>query len=168
MELTFACMLSVAIVHCSLLTLNIWSTQYLRLSVIITDHTSFFVVDFIISADCATLIPHHSLKSSGAVLKFCSADKRAHGCLISVRFFGGYGTISMWMSFTSCSVTILATCRCCYLVEISIAIACFPDIQTLATSIWLKHCVLNTMSSSSAIWHSSSSTDWWNLTPILI
>ena len=76
---------------------------------------------------------------------------------MSVGFFGGSGMISIWISFTSCSVTSLATWSFPPLVSLS----------TLATSLWLKHCVLNMMPSSSAIWCSSSSTYWWNLVPII-
>ena len=151
MELALACMVSIVIVHCSILTLNMRSTRYLRLSGIIADCTSFCVVAFIVSAACATLFHHSSLKYSVVVFECCSADKKACGCLISVGLFCGSGTVSMLMSFTSCSVTSLATCLYCSLVVLSISILCFPYIWTLATSLWLKSCVLNMMSSSSMI-----------------
>ena len=167
MDLNLACMVSVKIVHCTTLTLNMWSSQYLQLSGIISDCTSFCVVAFSVSAACATLIPHRSLKPSCAVFKCRYADKKTCGCLMLVVFFGGSGTVSMWMYFTSCSVTSLANCRCYYLVALSISIVCLPDIRTLSTSLWLKRCVLNMMSSSSAILRSSSSTYWQNLMPIL-
>ena len=160
MELNLACMVSVAILHCSLLPLNMKSARYLRLSGIIADHTSFCVVSFKVSADCAPLIPNLSLKSYSVVFECCYDDKKSRDCLMSVGIFGGSGTVSMWMSFTSFSITRLDTCRCCSLVAFSIPIHSFPDIRTLAASIWLKHCVLNIMSSSSVIWRSSSSIDW--------
>ena len=167
MDLTLACMLYIANVHFSLLTLNMQSDRYMWLSGIITYCTSFCGVYFSFSAGCATLIPHHLLKSSVVVFKCFSADKKDFGCLISVEFFGGYGTVSIWMSFTCCSVTMLDTCCCCSLVALSIAMACFPDIRTLSTSLLLKLCVLNMMSSYSAIWCSSFSVGWWILMPIL-
>ena len=149
MELTFSCMVSVAIVNFSILTLNMRSARYLQFSGIISNHTSFCVVAFRVSATCATLIPHCLIKSSGVVFECPSTDKKSCGCLMPVGLFGGSGTVSMRMSFTSCSVTSLDTCRCCSLVALSIAIVCYPDIWTLATSIWSKHFVLDTMSSSS-------------------
>ena len=152
-------MVSVKIVHCSLLTLNRQYARYLRLGGIIAYHRSFCVVDFSVSDYCETLIPHIFLKSSGVVLECWYADKKARGCLMSVRLFGGSGTVSMWMPITSCSVTSLETCRFCFLVSHYINISCFPDIRTLTTSIWLKHCVLNMMSSSFAILRSSYSID---------
>ena len=138
------------------------SARYLRLSGIIANHTSFYVVAFSVSAACAALIPHCLLQYSSVVFKCCSADKKARGFLMLVRFFGGSGTVSMWMSFNSCSVISLITCRWCYLVALYIAISCFPDIRVLATSLWLKRCAFNMMSSSSQFWGSS-----WNLMPIL-
>ena len=167
MELTLAWMVSVTIVHCSLLKLNMWSAWYLRLNGIITDCTSFCVIDFSVSDAWATLIPHCLLKSHGVVFECCSSDNKSHGCLMPFGFFGGSGTVSMCMSFTSCSITILNTYRCCSLVAICIAIVCFPDIRTLATSFWLKRCVFNVISSLSSIWSSSSSIEWWYLIPIL-
>ena len=95
MELTLACMVSVEIVHCSLLKLNMQSAQYLQLSGIIDDHTNLCVVAFSISAAGATLIPHCLLKTSGVVFECCSADKKARGCLVLVGLFGGSGTVSM-------------------------------------------------------------------------
>ena len=159
----------VSVRNCKLLFLDIkiWSAQYLRLSGIIANHTSFCVVDFYVSAACATLITHHSLKYSGVVFECHSTDNKSRGCLMSVGFFGGSGTVSMWMSFTSCSVTSSDTCSCCSLIAFSIDIYCFPGIWTLATGIWFKHCVLNMMSSSSATLHSSSPIDWWDLMTIL-
>ena len=151
----------------SILTLNMWSTWYLQLSGIFSECPSSCVVSFSVSLACATLIPHRLLKYYVVVFECWSADRKSCGCLILVRFFGGSVTLSMWMSFTSCSVTILATCRCFSLVALFIAIACFPDIRTLFTSLWLKCSVLNMMSSSSTIWHSLSAIDWWNLIPIL-
>ena len=167
MELTLACIVSVTIIHCSLLTLNMWSARYLRLSKIISNCTSFCVVAFSVSAACATLIPHCSCKSYSVVFECQSADKKSCGCMMSIGFFGGSGTVAMWMSFTGCFVTSLATCCCCSLVTLSITIACFPGICTIATSIWLKRYVLNMMSSSSMIWRSSYSIGWWYLMPIL-
>ena len=154
MKLTLACMVSATIVHFSILILNMQSAQYLQLSGIIADCTSFCVVDFSVSAACTTLIPDCSLKYSGVVFECSSDDNKSRGCLMLVGFFGGSGTVSMWMYFTSCSVTSLDTCWCCSLVLLSITIACFPDIWRLATSLWLKHCVLNMMSYLSAIWRS--------------
>ena len=142
MELDLACMISVTIVHCSIFTLNMWSAQYLQLSGIISNRTSFCVVAFSFIAYCATLIPRHLLNSSGLLFKCRSDDNKYCGCLMSVGLSGGSGTVSIWMSFTIFSITSLDTCICCYLVEFSIAIACFPDIQTLATSHCLKLCVL--------------------------
>ena len=146
-----ACIVSVAIVHCSLFTLNMRSAWYLQLSGIIYDRTSFCVVAFSITAACATLIPHFLLKYSSVMFVCCYADKKALSCLVSVGFFGGSATISMVMSFTSCSITSLATCPCCSLVALYIDVACLPDIRTLATSFWLKRCVFNMISSSSSI-----------------
>ena len=88
-------MVPVTIVHCSILTLNMQSNRYLRLSDIIDDHTSLCVADFSFSAACTTLIPHSLLKSSGVVFECRSADKKARGFLMSVGFFGGSGTVSM-------------------------------------------------------------------------
>ena len=156
-----------AIVHCSLLTFTMQSARYLRLSSIFDGCTSFCVVSFRDSADCATLTPHRSLKSFGVVFGCRSADKKAHGCLMLVGLFGESCTVSMWMYFTSCFVTSLDSCHCCSQVTLFIAIVCFLDSQTIDTSIWLKHCVLNMMSYSSAIWRSSSWIDWRNLMPIL-
>ena len=153
--MNLACMVFVTILHCSILTLNIRSTRYLRLSGIISDLTSFCVVAFSVSAAFATLIHHHLLKSSGVVFECRSADKKACGCLMMVWLFGSSGTVSMWISFTSFSLTTLATCRYCSLVALSITISCFTDIWTLATSLWLKRCVLNMMSLSSTILRSS-------------
>ena len=167
MKLTVACMVSATILHCSILTLNMQSARYLWLSGIISDCTSFYVVAFSVSSVCATLIPLIFLKSYGVMFECRSADNKACGCLVLVGLFGGSGTVSMLMSFTNCSVTSLATCSWCYLSSLSIYIACFPDIQTLSTSLWLKRCVLNMMSSSSVIWCPSSSIDWCNLMPIL-
>ena len=158
-----ACMVSIAIVQCILLILNMQSSWYLRLIGTIFDRTNFCVIAFSVSAACATLILHRSLKSAGVVFECCSSDKKSRGCLMSVRFFGGSGTVSMWMSFTSFSVTSLANCCCCSLVALYINISCFPYIWTLATSIWLKFM----MSSSYMIWCSSSSIDWCNLMPII-
>ena len=75
MDLTLVCTVYVAIVHCSLLTLNMQSVQYLRLSGIISNHKNLSVVVFSVSAACASLIPHHSPKSSGVVFKCRSSDK---------------------------------------------------------------------------------------------
>ena len=88
-------MVSVAILHCIILTLNMRSNQYLRPSGVIADHTSFCVVAFSVSVDCETMIPHRSLKSSGVVFECRSADKKARGYLLSVGLFGGSGTVSM-------------------------------------------------------------------------
>ena len=71
------------------------SARYLQLSGIIVDHTSVFVVDFSVSAACATLIPHHFLKYYGVVFECRSVDKKYCGCLMLVGFFGGSGTVSM-------------------------------------------------------------------------
>ena len=95
MELKLACMVSVAIVQCSPLTLRMRYDWYLQLSVIISDHTSFCVVDFSISAACATLITHRLLKYSSVVFKFRYDDKKARGCLMLVRFFGSSGAVSI-------------------------------------------------------------------------
>ena len=154
MVLNLDFMVSVAILHCSILTLNIRSARYLRLSGIIANHTSFCVVDFRVSASCATLNYHCSLKSSGVVFDCRSADKKALGCLVLVGLFGGSVTVSTWIYFTSCSVTSLDNCCWFSLVALYIYIAYLPDIQTLATIIWSKRCVLNIMSSSSTIWRS--------------
>ena len=81
--------------HCSIFTLNMRSARYLRLSGIIANCTSFCVVDFSVNAACAALTPHHLLKSSGVVFEYCSVDKKARGCLISVGYFGGSGTVFM-------------------------------------------------------------------------
>ena len=95
MELTLVCMVYVTIVHFSLLTLNMQSARYLRLSGIIADCTSFCVVAFSVIDTCATLINYCSLKSSGVVIECRSADKKACVCLMSVRIFGCSGTVSM-------------------------------------------------------------------------
>ena len=95
MELTFSCMVSVAIVNFSILTLNMRSARYLQFSGIIASHTSFCVVSFRVSAACATIIPHCSLKSSGVVFECRSADNKACGCLMSVGFFGGSVMVSI-------------------------------------------------------------------------
>ena len=95
MELTLACMVYVKIVHYNLLTLNMKSARYLQLSGIISNCTSFCVVDFSVSATCATLIPHRLLKSSDVVFKCRSSDKKSRGCLMLVICFGGFGTLSM-------------------------------------------------------------------------
>ena len=71
------------------------SAQYLQLSGIIADRTRFCVVAFSVSAACATLIPHCSLKSSGVVCECRSADKKTCGCLVLIGLFGGSGTVSM-------------------------------------------------------------------------
>ena len=153
-------MVSVAIIYCSLFTLNMWSARYMWLSGIIVDRTSFCVVAFSNSAACETLIPHRLLKPFGVVFKCLSADKKARGCLLLVGSFGGYGTVLIWMSFTSFSVTSLAICCYSSLVALSITIARFSYIWTLANSLWLKHFVFNMMYSSSAIWRSSSSIEY--------
>ena len=62
---------------------------------IIANCTNLYVVSFSISAACATIIPHCSLKSSGVVFECRSADNKACGCLMSVGFFRGFGTVSM-------------------------------------------------------------------------
>ena len=95
MELTLACMVYVKIVHYNLLTLNMKSARYLQLGGIIANRTSFCVVSLSFSAAFATLIPHFSLKYSDVVFKCRSVDKKACGCLMSVRLFGGYGTLLM-------------------------------------------------------------------------
>ena len=95
MELTLSCMVSVEIVQCSILTLNMRSARYLQLSGIISDHKSLYVVAFSIRDACATLIPHHLIKYYGVVFKCCSTDKKARGCLMLVGLFGGSGTVSM-------------------------------------------------------------------------
>ena len=95
MELTLACMVSVAIVHCILFTLNIQSAQYLRLSCIIVYRTSFCVVAFSVSAAFVKLIPHSFLKSYGFVFECSSADNKYRCFLTLVGFFGGSGTVSI-------------------------------------------------------------------------
>ena len=152
MELTLECMVPVVSIHCSLMTLNIRSDRYLRLSGIIADCTSLCVVALSASAIFTTLIPHCLFKSSCVVFECRSADKKDRGCLMLVVLFGGSGMVSMWMSFTSFSVASLDTCHCCSPVALSIAITCLPDIWTLATILWLKRCVLNMMFSSFTIW----------------
>ena len=82
-------------VHYSFLTLNMQSAKYLRMSSIIIDCTSFYVVAFSVSAACATLIPHHSFKYYGVVFKRRSDDKKGRGCLMLVGLFGVSGTVSM-------------------------------------------------------------------------
>ena len=69
MELALECMVSITILHCSILTLNIQSARYLRLSGIMADYTRFFVVAFSVSAARVTLIPNRLLKSSAVVFK---------------------------------------------------------------------------------------------------
>ena len=71
------------------------SARYLRLSGIISDHTSFCVVALSVSAACATLIPHRLLKYYGVLFECRSADKKARGCMMSVGLFGDSGTVSM-------------------------------------------------------------------------
>ena len=82
MKLNFACMVSVAIIHCSLLTLNMRSSRYLQLSGKISDRMSFCAVDFSVIAARATLIPYRLLKSSSVVFKCFSADQKDCGCLM--------------------------------------------------------------------------------------
>ena len=60
------------------------SAQYMRLSGIIANRTSFCVVALIVSAACATLIPHRLLKYYGVLFECRSADKKARGCMMSV------------------------------------------------------------------------------------
>ena len=93
MELTLVCVVSVAIIHCIILILDMQSAQYLRLSGIIANQKSFCVVAFSVSAACKTLIPHRLLKYSIVVFDFSSYDKKACSCLMSVGLFGGYGTV---------------------------------------------------------------------------
>ena len=87
--------MSVEIVHCSILKLNMRSAQYLRLSGIIANRTNLCVVVFSVSTDCTTLIPHRLLKFSGVVFECCSDDKKSRGCLMSFRLYGGSGMVSM-------------------------------------------------------------------------